>query len=46
MTIAEFKKLMTDYYTGNGTVIATYGLSSDLTFGDVNKIDSQFGRII
>lgn len=34
MTIAEFKKLMTDYYTGNDTVIATYGLSSDLTFED------------
>jgi hypothetical protein len=34
MTIAEFKKLMTDYYIGNDTVIATYGLSSDLTFED------------
>ena len=34
MTIVEFKKLMTDYYTGNDTVIATYGLSSDLTFED------------
>lgn len=34
MTIAEFKKLMTDYYTSNDTVIATYGLSSGLTFED------------
>ncbi len=34
MTIAEFKKLMTDYYTGNDTVIETYRLSSDLTFED------------
>ncbi len=34
MTIAEFKKLMTDYYTGIDTVIETYGLSPDLTFED------------
>lgn len=32
MTIAEFKKLMTDSYIGNNTVKQLYELSSDLTF--------------
>lgn len=34
MTIAEFKKLMTDSYIGNDTVKQLYELSSDLTFED------------
>jgi hypothetical protein len=34
MTVAEFKKLMTDYYIGNDTIKETYGLLSGLTFED------------
>lgn len=34
MTIAEFKKLMTDPYINNDTVKQLYGLSPDLTFED------------
>jgi len=34
MTIAEFKRLMTDSYIGNDTIIETYRLSPDLTFED------------
>ena len=34
MTIAEFKKQMTDLYIGNDAVRQLYGLSPDLTFED------------
>jgi len=34
MTIAEFKRLMTDSYTGDDIIIETYGLSPGLTFED------------
>ena len=34
MTVAEFKRLMTDSYIGDDTIIETYGLSPDLTFED------------
>ena len=34
MNIAEFKKLMTDSYIGDETIINAYGLSSGLTFED------------
>ncbi|MDR3140184.1 MAG: hypothetical protein LBU37_00390 [Tannerellaceae bacterium] len=39
MTIAEFKKIMTDAFIGNETVRETYGLSDGLTF------ESQFSAV-
>jgi len=34
MTVAEFKRLMTDAYIGNGTIKEAYGLLPELTFED------------